>query len=448
MDKKVLELINDAAMDITETVQLYRNDPEFFKWGLGNDEDSNNAVEHYKQVETFAPQFPPVFTIGAPPPPGQKKEKARKTYIGKKPQKWLEQDNDYGRPIGETGGENKMVGEWSPQVGISHAAQKDSTYNLQMLNAISQEYLNAVDSFEVEAMALVDRCAISVNEENQVENIKAKFLNKLIANPSPALIKEWQKSKHAELGNVRSTLMGSSAMGIDELTGMAVGANLYPDQRETLQTTLRLIAQQDIKQVGPVDATSKHSYFSNPAHANKIVVVNAILNSHAEQNLAVALLNSGYDKSKKVAIAGGKRPCTICFFSLCMLKEVYPNLMFNTRPGGYYIGETVGGLWHIALGMGLSDVDVAARAKHYLGDQFISYVTAIQTFEGLTDDQRRALGVVGDMVPRDALVSLKNMENHGLLTTAATFRIPPQTDFEMKSFGEYTPNSDADMKDS
>src|SRR5581483_7720703 len=192
---------------------------------------------------------------------------------------------------------------------------------------------------------------------------------------SPAkTVEAWAREKQSDLSDLRSALTGGTTdkaeRGSDTLIGMAIGTTLFPEQTETLRASLKVLAKKQTETVGVVDPTSSHTYYTAKQHATKLIVVDAIANSHAEQNLAVSLLRSGYPKSGEVSIAGGKRPCAICYLSLCIVKERFTSLRFNPHAGGYFIGETKGGLLAIAEAMGLSDGEVAKRAEEYLGTGF------------------------------------------------------------------------------
>jgi hypothetical protein len=435
IDKTVMETVDSMASDLYDTVQLYKKDKPLFEFGLGKDESSWAAVKHYEQAEQGAPKYTPLFVAK---PSKKKVKKATKKDIMKGPRERLEGELGFDFPTGDTGGQTTMVGSWPGEIAISHPTAKDASYNLQLLNAISQEFLNVIKSAEVEALALCDRVAVSANEAATVTSMLQKVASELIDKAPANALESWAAEKHDALKDLRSVLRGgTSTTGTESLVGMVVGASLHPEQAKTLKTSLSLIAQQEIRPVGPIDPEGKVTSFTSSAHANKLIVVNAILNSHAEQNLAVALLNSAYDKGKEIAVAGGKRPCTICYLSLCLTREVYPKLMFNVRPGGLYLGETVGGLWKIAVARNLPNEDIAERAKYYLKDEYKSYVTAINEYEELNNDQRKALGVTDDMLPRDKTVQLKKIEAQGLLTRTSTIAVPPSSQFDMQEFGEY-----------
>ncbi|HWF81741.1 MAG TPA: hypothetical protein VN695_14265 [Streptosporangiaceae bacterium] len=442
---KLGKKIEAVSEDIYETVQLYKADKELFHFSFGADpsaenydEDAWDAIRYYQKAQAYAPKF------RKPIPRKRTKDKPKRVTKeqAKEPtREQLEDVMNFDFPTSEkSGGQSTMVGSWPPSVSISSQAAKDSSYDLQLLNLISQAFLNKISSAEVEAMALDDRVVVSANEAASVKSLQETALEELIAKP-PAELEDLAKEKHRDLSALRSGVReGPSEDGEELLVGIAVGASMFPGQRDAIMSSLKLLIQDKIKPAGPVNASAPGDALTKSENKARLVIVNRVPSSHAEQNLVLALLKSGYGRSKSVAVAGGKRPCTICYLSLCLVREEFTGLSFNPHAGGYYIGETLGGLTKIVNAIGLTEEQVRERAKHYLGGDFTSYITAVAKYDQVSAQERTALGVTDDEIRRSSMLSLPKLEGQGLLTRTSTVAFKPGEQFSMESFGEYDPS--------
>jgi len=227
-------------------------------------------------------------------------------------------------------------------------------------------------------MVLDDRIFVSANEQRTVVELCGKTLDELLTKTNPKF-KTWEKGKAQEIAKLRETLTQGTG-DTDRLVMMTVGSSMYPEQEKAIAAQLSVLRQAALKVVDGGSAASAGPLVTRANLKDSIIAVHGTEistgpTSHAEQNLILALIKSSYSGSA-VSVGGGKRPCTICFLSLCLVKKYrYPQLRFNAHPGGLWDGTTKAGLADIATALTLDIDELRADAKQFLGD-LKQYVTS------------------------------------------------------------------------
>jgi len=445
-------LIAAKAQDIADTVNFFNTDPVLAQRYLGKDDAVREAREYYQRATDYAPRYPVANTDEAG-------EKGMSMAAVERVQKKTATRTGLASPLKPGATQATMgVGMWTANPVISAPAERDAAYDLVLLNMICQAFLNNVKSVEIEAMSVADRVVVSANKAADVTALeKLEVTGVFESEPGRAKLHDWQQGKHRDLRSIRSNLnVGDDPR--DQVLDITTAALMFPDSHQATTSLLRIIAK---KSVSRVSATIDNlgSFLKNKTYADSIILIKPLDKSHAEQALMLALIKSDYDQSACISIAGGKRPCTICYLSLCITREHYPNLRFGTRPGGLYLKETKGGLDALCKALDIDEELLEAKAKHYLGAGFRQFITEYKEISRqelaqalarkgkvVTEDHLKQADdriAVGKIERTDTLV-LDSLEKAGLSSKQPTVSLHPQ--FDRATFGQFDP-SDSDSSD-
>ena len=364
------DIVKSGARDLFEEVQGILTDPTWAEWmkqhGL------TGASSYYQRASKY--KLPALVAKATP----------RKLVKGKKKKKIpqsgaVDVSSEYGKDMSFAGGVLQK-GKWLDEGVMSGPVPKDASYDLVLLNEMSQAMINAVSkTVEIEAMVLQDRMVVSANEQATVVELCGKTLDELLTKTN-SKFSTWEKAKAQEIAKLRESLTKGTGE-TDRLVMMTVGSSMYPEQEKAIEAELAVLRQTALKVVGGGSAASAGSFITDANFKNHIIAVHGTEiasgpTSHAEQNLILALVKSSYGEGGTVSVGGGKRPCTICFLSLSLVKKYrYPQLRFNAHPGGYWDGTTKAGLADIATALNLDIEELRADAKQFLGT-VTQYVTS------------------------------------------------------------------------
>lgn len=278
-------------------------------------------------------------------------------------------------------------GKWTEKGQASGPRPKVADRDLQMLNQLSTLVYEAVyaatGTQEIEAMAVKGCLVISANEEDTVAAIQKVKLSEVLS-----------KANSDKLGDVASALRAKSGSDLSERekSGMGRLASLetdtarFPGQVESVQTILETVHKAMAEKTAIIDGGSPQKVaglINSGGAKGRVVTVNAwdgpsMSCSHAEQNLLYALVLSGYQG--KASIAGKKRPCTVCWISLMLVRKAGYDITFNIHPGGFWDGTTYQGLQRIAAVLGFTDeTSLAPQVRALAGEDsdFQQYVTDV-----------------------------------------------------------------------
>lgn len=293
----------------------------------------------------------------------------------------------------------RQKGKWMEEGTASASRPRSADRHLHLLNQFSEILLGQVKgSQEIEAMLVNGRIVISANEQkNTVEKLAGLPLDEVLRKEAERLESEegFAARKGRHLGQTAVALAmkdddrdptDTELSGMDRLARYETDSIRFPDQAESVSdilATLKKIMTDKLKPVMAGDPAKAGDYIRNGKYQGNIIVVDAWDGSqgtcsHAEQNLLSALLDSGH-KSGAV-IAGGKRPCTVCWLSLMLVNAHGYNVTFNTHPGGFWDGTTYKGLHRIAVKLGYTEATLGARLLEFAGadTDFEQYVTQVR----------------------------------------------------------------------
>jgi hypothetical protein len=362
------DIVKSGARDLFEEVQGILTDPTWAEWmkqkGLTGASSYYQRASKYKLPAPVAKATPRKLVKG-------KKKKIAQTGA-------VEVSSEYSKDM-SFAGNVRQKGQWLDEGVMSGPVPKDASYDLVLLNEMSQAMINAVKkTVEIEAMVLDDRMFVSANEQATVVELCGQSLDELLTKTN-SKFGDWEKAKAKEIAKLRESLTKGTG-DTDRLVMMTVGSSMYPEQEKAIEAELAVLRQTALKVVDGGSAASAGGLITRANLKNHIIAVHGTEissgpTSHAEQNLILALTKSSYAGSA-VSVGGGKRPCTICFLSLSLVKKYrYPQLRFNAHPGGLWDGTTKAGLADIATALNLDIKELRADAKEFLGD-VTQYVTS------------------------------------------------------------------------
>ncbi|OLR92215.1 hypothetical protein [Actinokineospora bangkokensis] len=286
-------------------------------------------------------------------------------------------------------------GRWEATGTASGPRYKAADRALQLLNQLSQVLLRAAaGSQEVEAMLVNGRILVSANETSSVEALVAQNLGDLLdaerAHTEEYVQANWAARKGRKLADLGAALTDeddggplgpSGARGAERLGRLEVDLAVFPGQREAVAAILDVLREVLVDQVaivagGPAEVVA--GMIDDDANRNRIIAVDAREKAagpctHAEQNLLHALVLSGY--TGPAYVAGGKRPCTVCWLSHTLARMNGYDVTFNTRRGGFWDGRTTEGVMHIGLALGYNENTLAAEIegiRAVAGDQHVT----------------------------------------------------------------------------
>ncbi|HEX6342322.1 hypothetical protein [Umezawaea sp.] len=300
-------------------------------------------------------------------------------------------------------------GKWLDNGVASGAVPKNNIRDRQLANQISAVVLqtDGKGSSEIEVMLINGRMLISANEKAVVANLHGKRLGDMIDGLNHAQLKPHVKSKARKLADLYDVLHGRNCPnGEKRLAQIAVDCLIWPKQQEPVKAALAtLLADAPIVNGGPpanaaaalvatrhaghviaVDgedaATKKQVSQKGPDgkvakdSMGKTVMVTVAARtpkSHAEQNLVLTQVLA--EHTGPSAVAGGKRPCTVCYLSLSLVRnQGFADLRFSNRSGGFWKTTTVGALTTIAKALRMDKdamvmaLDQIPFSTHYVTD--------------------------------------------------------------------------------
>ncbi|HTJ72256.1 MAG TPA: hypothetical protein VL551_32245 [Actinospica sp.] len=290
-------------------------------------------------------------------------------------------------------------GFWAVQGLASGPVPKGGRRDLQLLNQLSQLLLNEVaKSQEIEAMVVNGRILVSANEQGTVDELAAFNLNALLpryrstARVGPKQTRgtvDWKTVKPRKIADLCTALLldgpgfavvnnnAAAKVGLRRLIQLQVDCQLVPDQRRQVTeilATLHATLTRGGALVNGGSPAAAAAKILDPAHAGKIITVDAVNGSHAEQNLVAAVIAAAVAapgqtglRAKIVArgpvsVAGGKRPCTTCWFTIGLARRYGLDIHCNWHPGG---------LWKTTTNIGAADVATLLNmTKEQLGAAF------------------------------------------------------------------------------
>ena len=280
-------------------------------------------------------------------------------------------------------------GKWTADGTASGKAPKNERRDLQLANQLSQALIEALalsgtSTQEVEVMLVNDRVLVSANEREVVAKLVNSSLNEwfylLAQHLEDDQLEPWAERKIDKIMPVCAAMLGGHDddwSGTLRLADLAVSCAAMPRQLGPVRAALRVLANADQPIIDGGKPPTAAKFITADAYAGRIIAVapnadTADPKSHAEQNLALALVHCDHDGS--VAIAGGKRPCTICYLSLRLAQHWQaPRLRINEHPGGFWSGTTETGLYDIARQLGLSLANVRETMKAYaVTEQYVT----------------------------------------------------------------------------
>jgi hypothetical protein len=414
-DMRVLDVLNPLVRqrieplvrDIVEDVQSTKDDPVWkaalANWGL------TGAQDYYERATQG--QLPSASDI---PEPDDKGVSENNHIVKAEVWRNMKSATEEFKQANVT-----QAGKWTPKGVARGPAAKDASYDLVLLNEISQVMINAVKSTEVEAMVLEDRILVSANEAATVEALCSRSLKELFTSKG-GKVEDWARRKQEDLTSLMSGLTGTGAD--DRLVDIGVASNLYPDQSHQLAAFLEIL-KSSLEIVDGGEPQRAGSFIMDDEYAGRIIAVSAANGYHAEQSLALALMHGGY--SGAASIAGGKRPCQLCLFSLILVQENgFPNLRFNRVPGGLWDTTPREGLVAICNLLGFKNPRVKKEMAKFFAQGMPTHVT---------DPRPDA--------PLNKTVELpKELSNKSLLTKAPTFAVKPT--YDKMDYEEFIPPAD------
>jgi hypothetical protein len=353
------------------------------------DPDSNPTyqalVDRYKQAQEFA--LPHSGSDPVVRPRGQKTKKGdgikglSKKYVTEAV-KSRTTDMDYATVT--------FQGQWNEEGTASGPAHKNAVRDLQLANEIAQAMISAVkNATEIELMIVNDRILVSANEQKAVQDLCKKSLDELLADLSTVSAEQFEernegfaKRKIDKIDAIRNALDdddNAEQTGSGRLADLAVDSHFWPEQAESVRGALTTLKEAHLKIVQGGSPAEAAKLIDDDTYRGRIIAVDASeLASgpctHAEQNLALALVHSGYQGA--ATIAGGKRPCTVCYLSLCLVSQCgFGQLRFNGHPGGYWKTTTVAGLHKIATALRLDPAQLTEQLAAISQDGLEQFVT-------------------------------------------------------------------------
>ncbi len=267
-------------------------------------------------------------------------------------------------------------------------------YDLMLANSVAQAFINNLKGrdikvTEIQCMVLDDRVMVSANEQSAITGLVGRALDKIVDSP-PTGIESWARQRQVDLKARRALLAGASdESSVTQMAAIVASANIYGEQATALVALAS--ALKSSKQL--VDAGSDPvRYVTSGGGANRVILVGSGRFCHAEQNLLVALVKSGY--SGAVTVAGGKRPCAACRVAFALAQESVPQLRYVDNSGGAWFGSSRSSFSQLADALSVSMEHIQRVAARVLERE--QYVTIFDTdapeSETVTDVRSRVMG--------------------------------------------------------
>ncbi|MFJ9250873.1 hypothetical protein [Streptomyces sp. NPDC101776] len=322
-------------------------------------------------------------------------------------------------------------GSWLPTLTVSGGTPKITRRDLQLLSQLSQMLINhlreqEVKTTEIEAMAVNGRILVSANEPEVVDALTRLNLATVLTDAGGYQGDgDPMKAKARKLSEVAQALAsGSGAPGLDRervqagarrLVQLGTDCLMESDQEQSVKTILNTLFQVMTVQGARTMVVSRspkdfEDLLRSEKYAGRVIAVPARRgDSHAEQNLVHAAVVARIRLSP-IAVAGGKRPCTMCWLTLCLARANGYDVYFNGHPGGLWTNTTRAGLHLVAKQLGITGGDLPeqlrsiARATGTDDDPgLVQYITAL---DGATTGP-------GDSVDREAVYLRKTYSTKG-----------------------------------
>jgi len=301
-----------------------------------------------------------------------------------------------------------LVGKWTESGYASGAVSKADRRDLQLLGQLSQLLISSVTATEeIEAMAINGRIVVSANEQSTVHELCALDLAAtLTAAKSTKLLYldrdygNYDPRRGRKIADVAAALALAAGVDPDTVTDPAVvngikrlvklegDCGVLHSQSKTVNAILQTLSETVVGNRPVINGGTPEAVAAmihDDQYAGRIIVVDAwnVLSrsamtvvSHAEQNLAYTAVLSGFTGT--VAIAGGKRPCSVCWMTMCLARASGLDVRFNPHAGGFWDGTTYRGIWRVAVALKFTDEDYLSEVLYDLcqGDEgLVQHVT-------------------------------------------------------------------------
>ncbi|WP_181802459.1 hypothetical protein [Streptomyces shenzhenensis] len=312
-------------------------------------------------------------------------------------------------------------GSWLPTVTVSGGAPKITRRDLQLLSQLSQMLINhlreqEVETTEIEAMAVNGRILVSANEPEVVDALTRLNLATVLTDAGGYQGDgDPMKAKARKLSEVAQALAsGSGAPGLDServqagarrLVQLGTDCLMESGQEQSVKAILNTLFQVMTVQGARTMVVSKspkdfEDLVCSEKYAGRVIAIPARRgDSHAEQNLVHAAVVAGI-RLNPIAVAGGKRPCTMCWLTLCLARANGYDVYFNGHPGGLWTTTTQAGLHLVAKQLGITGGDLLKQLRS------IARATGREEDPGLAQYITALSGATagpGDSVGRDAV---------------------------------------------
>lgn len=300
-----------------------------------------------------------------------------------------------------------QVGRWMEHGYASGAADMIARRDRQLLNQLCQLLLDHVrrtaTTEEIQAMVINGRILVSINERKNVGALSAVRLDRLL---DPANVSRYPAGWRARKAHKLASLVAALALpadadlpeqdaeagpdsvesyvlaGVERLSRVELDCALIPEQREAVKAILAALRNAKLARSALVRGGTPQQaaeLIGDEGHRGKVIVVDAVPESRAEQNLVCAAAKSEHGLAGPITIAGGKRPCTVCWLTLSLARGCGMDLRFNPHPGGYWETSPRNGLFMTARELGFTRYSQLAGALvAACGEtKFQQYVTSL-----------------------------------------------------------------------
>ncbi|MET8944571.1 hypothetical protein ABZX30_13550 [Streptomyces sp. NPDC004542] len=266
-------------------------------------------------------------------------------------------------------------GSWLPTVTVSGGAPKITRRDLQLLSQLSQMLINHlreqnVKTTEIEAMAINGRILVSANEPEVVNALTRLNLATVLTNAGgyqgdgdPMKVKARKLSEVAQAlasgPDAPGPVSERVQAGARRLVQLGTDCLMESGQEQSVKAILNTLFQVMTVQDAQTMVVSKNpkdfeDLVRSEKYAGRVIAIPARRgDSHAEQNLVHAAVVAGI-RLNPIAVAGGKRPCTMCWLTLCLARANGYDVYFNGHPGGLWTTTTQAGLHLVAKQLGIT----------------------------------------------------------------------------------------------
>jgi hypothetical protein len=409
---------------------------------LGSDSDDDEAVESSGSEDEPKARTPPAKRariakpVKAPAPAPKGGGKAKKPVVTKRGKLRKNAVEAMVKQHAEgMGSVNTYTGMWRETGIASGPADKSTVRALQALNQLSQLMINKVREKqdarnklarasadaankklakgeepvtadtekavqEIESMAVNGRILVSANESWSVQELTGLNLKDAVTEEAAALAGQSSAEVNADFRLRKEAKIALLAIGVADEAAVTDDEDIVelarrraeevdadPDGDDAfgaVTATLREVVGNDRPIVAGGSTDDAAKLVKTGAHRNQIIAVDAIMDgpgkknkTHAEQNLIIALIKSGH--KGEAVIAGGKRPCMVCWMTMRLARKHGFDVSFNEHPGGFWDGTTADGVHAAATALGLSEEELRSDLEEIKQEQVDQYVTNTAT---------------------------------------------------------------------